>query len=117
VCARIDYLVLLVLSDSPQQIANQNDAHFEPRSLRTVTVCKIIYENTGACKSDRTKTWKFQAFVLASCSTSNGHYPSSKVKGSLNKYIKDMACSQGSPHSPAVAAPTAQVTRTVQAYG
>jgi hypothetical protein len=37
VCARIDHLVLLVLSDSPQQIANQNDAHFEPRSLRTVT--------------------------------------------------------------------------------
>jgi hypothetical protein len=31
---------LLVLSDSPQQIANQNDAHFEPRSLRTMTELK-----------------------------------------------------------------------------
>jgi hypothetical protein len=34
-------LVLLVLSDSPQQIANQNDAHFEPRSLRTVTASQL----------------------------------------------------------------------------
>jgi hypothetical protein len=53
VCARIDYSVLLVLSDLPQQIANQNDAHFEPRSLRTVTLVAVrllhLYLHSHPC--------------------------------------------------------------------
>jgi hypothetical protein len=57
VCARIDYLVLLVLSDSPQQIANQNDAHFKPRSLRTVTLKQISgFPDGGKGKSTNKNT-------------------------------------------------------------
>jgi hypothetical protein len=43
-------LVLLVLSDSPQQIANQNDAHFEPRSLRTMTALEDLNDPTLKAK-------------------------------------------------------------------
>jgi hypothetical protein len=55
-------LVLLVLSDSPQQIANQNDAHFEPRSLRTVTVRVSLpgITDQDALKS-RSSAWRVKS--------------------------------------------------------